>query len=391
MFDIKKEVEALYPEIKALRRQIHMNPEIAYQEFKTSALVEQVLNEAGIEIVKYPDSTAVVGILRGGKPGKTIALRADMDALPLQEEVEWEGKSTVAGIMHACGHDMHTAGLMGVAKILSKHKEEIPGTVKFLFQPAEESPPGGAKGMVAAGALKNPDVDMVFGLHVGTDSTPGHVKVNYGYSSANSDRCNITIFGKGGHGAYPQTTVDSVVVASHVVVALQTIVSRNIAPLDNAVISVGSFHAGTVNNIIADSAKLQITVRSLDPEVRETLKARIQAVTEGICTAMGANCEVNYMYGYSSTLNTDSASDIVKAAALNVVGEDHMTINTTPSMGGEDFSYFAMEVPGGFFGIGAKPDREVIYPGHNPNFFVDEEALKTGMEMMVSIVFEANK
>ncbi|QOR35939.1 amidohydrolase [Clostridium sp. 'deep sea'] len=390
MFNIKNDVNELYPKVKELRRQIHMNPEIAFKEFKTSALAEKVLVDAGIEVEKQANSTAVIGILRGGKPGKTIALRADMDALPLNEEVEWEGKSQVDGVMHACGHDMHTAILMGVASILGQHKEDVPGTVKFLFQPAEECPPGGAKPMIEAGALKNPDVDMVFGLHVTTRDEVGKVKVNYKYSSANSDRCNITIKGKGGHGAYPQGTVDAVVVASHVVVALQTIVSRNVAPLENGVISVGSIHSGTVNNIISETAKLQITCRSLTPEVRELLEDRIKSVTKGICDAMGATATVDYQYGYSSTPNDDNAADIVKAVALNVVGEENTIINSTPSMGGEDFSFFAMEVPGAFYNIGAKPDGEP-YPGHNPKFFVKEEALKTGMEMMLNIVFEANK
>ena len=391
MFNIKNDVNEIFADVKALRRQIHMNPEIAFQEFKTSALAEKVLKDAGIEVITYPDSTAVLGILKGGKPGKTIALRADMDALPLQEEVEWEAKSTVDGVMHACGHDMHTAILMGVATILGKHREKVPGTIKFLFQPAEESPPGGAKPMIESGVLRDPDVELVFGLHVSTRDEVGHVKVNYGYSSANSDRCNIYIKGKGGHGAYPQGTVDAVVVASHVVVALQTIVSRNVAPLENAVISVGSFHSGTVNNIISEYAELKLTCRSLAPEVRELLEDRIISVTNGICDAMGATATVDYTYGYSSTPNDDKAADIVKAAALAVVGEENMTLNTTPSMGGEDFSFFAMEVPGAFFNIGAKPAEGEAYPGHNPKFFVNEEALKTGMEMMLKVVFTANE
>lgn len=391
MLNIKNEVNELYPKVRDLRRKIHQNPELAFNEYKTASLAEEVLHEAGIEVVRLPNSTAVMGILKGGKPGKTIALRADMDALPLQEEVEWEGKSQIDGIMHACGHDMHTAILMGAATILGKFKNEVPGTIKFLFQPAEESPPGGAKPMVEAGVLKNPDVDMIFGLHVATNKEPGQVKVNYKYSSANSDRCNIKILGKGGHGAHPQSTVDAIVVASHVVVALQTIVSRNIAALDNAVVTVGSFHAGTVNNIIADTASLQLTVRSLTPEVRLLLEERIKKVTNSVCEAMGADCIVDYIYGYSSTPNTEAAADIVKQVAYNVVGEENTEINSIASMGGEDFSFFAMEVPGAFFNIGAKPDCEEVYPGHNPNFFVSEEALKTGIEMMLNIVFEANK
>ncbi|MFP4457523.1 MAG: M20 family metallopeptidase [Clostridia bacterium] len=391
MFDIKKEVNSVYEQAREWRREIHMKPELAFQEHETSELVAKCLSDAGIDYIKLPGSTAIVGILKGGKPGKTIALRADMDALPLTEEIDWEYKSQTDGVMHACGHDMHTAGLMGVATILGKHKEEVPGTVKFLFQPAEESPPGGAIRMVEAGALKDPDVDMIFGLHVSTSLDVGKVKINYDYSSANSDRCNIKIIGKGGHGAQPQDTKDAVVIASNFVVALQTIVSRNVAALQNAVITVGSFHAGTVNNIIAETAELKLTVRSLEPEVRELLETRIKEIANGVCETYGGKAEVNYTYGYSSTKNDDKAANIAKSAAIKFAGEDNVQENNIPSMGGEDFSYFAQEVPGEFFNIGAKSVEREVYPGHNPKFFVDEEALKTGMGVMCNIVFEANK
>lgn len=391
MFDIKAEVNNIYEQARDWRRQIHMHPELAFNEHKTSELVAKCLENAGIDYIRLPDSTAIVGILKGGKPGKTIALRADMDALPLTEEVDWEFKSKIDGVMHACGHDMHTAGLMGVATILGKHKEEIPGTVKFLFQPAEELPPGGAIQMIKDGALKDPDVDMVFGLHVSTQLEAGEVKVNYKYSSANSDVCNIKVIGKGGHGANPQEAKDAVVIASHLVVALQTIVSRNVAALKNAVVTVGSFHSGTVNNIIAETAKLQLTVRSLEPEVREILETRIKEIAEGVCQTFGGRAEVEYTYGYASTKNDDQAADIAKAAAIEFAGEDNVVINDTPSMGGEDFSYFAELVPGEFFNIGAKPVERETYPGHNPKFFVNEEALKTGMGVMLNIIFEANK
>ncbi len=391
MFDIKNEVNEVFEQARDWRRQIHMNPELSFEEEQTARLVEKCLTDAGIKHFRMPNTTAVIGILEGGKPGKTIALRADMDALPLTEEVEWEFKSKTDGVMHACGHDMHTAGLMGVATILGKHKEVVPGTVKFIFQPAEESPPGGAIEMVKGGALKDPDVEMIYGLHVSTNLDAGQVKVNYDYSSANSDRCYITVVGKGGHGANPQDTVDAVVVASHLVVSLQTIVSRNVAALENAVVTVGSFHSGTVNNIIAETAKLQLTVRSLTPEVRELLERRIKEVADGVCATYGARAEVNYSYGYASTLNDDNAADIAKEAAISFAGEENVTVNKIPSMGGEDFSYFAKEVPGAFFNIGAKPVDKDVYPGHNPKFFVNEGALKTGMGVMCNIVFEANK
>lgn len=388
MFDIKKEAAAIYEKARDWRRTLHMHPEIAFQEYKTAELIEKVLTEAGIEH-KRVANTGVLGILKGGKPGKTIALRADIDALPLTEEVDFPYKSRIPGAMHACGHDMHTAGLLGAATILAKHKDDVPGTVKFIFQPAEERPPGGAIEMIKGGVLEG--VDMIFGLHVTNVLEAGQVKVNYGYSSANSDTCNITIIGKGGHGAHPQATKDAVLIGAQVVNALHTIVSRNIAALSNAVITVGAFNSGTINNIIAERAELKLTVRSLEAEVQQVLKDRITEVTEGICKAYGAEAIINYAYGYPATFNNETASDIAKAAALELVGEENTQVGTVASMGGEDFSYYAQKVPGSFFNIGSKPTEGEVYPGHNPKFFVNEEALKTGMAMMCRVVYEANK
>lgn len=389
MFDVQAEVKSLYQQVVEWRRQIHMHPETAFNEHQTAALVEKVLKDAGVQVQRYPDSTAVVGVLKGGKPGRTIALRADMDALPLEEEVDWPYRSQNPGVMHACGHDVHTAILMGVATILARHRDQLPGTVKFLFQPAEELPPGGAKPMVEAGVLKNPDVEHVFGLHVSTDLPVGEVGVTYGYSSANSDRADITIIGKGGHGAQPDKTVDAVVVACQVITALQTIVSRNISALDSAVISVGSLHAGTVNNIIAETAKMQLTIRSLKEETRELLKRRIEEVVAGVTAAMGASFEMDYSYGYPSLPNDDGAVDLVKRIAERVVGQDHVQVSTSPGMGGEDFAYFAQEVPSAFFRLGARPEDGEVYPGHNPKFRVNEACIKVGLEMMIGIVLEA--
>lgn len=375
-------------EVIAWRRQIHQHPELAFKEFKTSALVESVLRECGVDVVRFPGSTAVVGVITGGRPGKTIALRADMDALPLQELALVEYKSQVQGVMHACGHDMHTAILMGAAKILAKHREQIPGTVKFFFQPAEECPPGGAIAMIENGVMEG--IDEVYGLHVGTDAPAGTIGVTYGYSSANSDRADIKIIGHGGHGAQPQDTVDAVVVASHVVVALQTIVSRNIGALESGVITVGSIHAGTVNNIIADTAEMKLTVRSLRPEIREKLRERISAVTAGVCEALGAKCEIAYSYGYPSLPNDDKVVNYVKAIADEVVGPDNVRVRNIPSMGGEDFAYFAQKAPGAFFRLGARPKDEPVYPAHNPQFNIDEECVATGLEMFVKIALGQN-
>jgi len=386
MLDVKKLAHELAPQVIAWRRQIHENPELAFQEHKTAALAESVLRQAGVEVVRFPDSTAVLGILRGGKPGKTIALRADMDALPLAELAEVEYKSSIPGVMHACGHDVHTAILMGTATLLAAHREEVPGTVKFFFQPAEEYPPGGAKAMIENGVMEG--VDHVFGLHVGNDHPAGTIGVTYGYSSANSDRADIKIIGKGGHGAQPQDTVDAVVVASHVVVALQTIVSRNIGALDSAVITVGTIHAGTVNNIIAETAEMKLTVRSLKPEIREKLRERIEGIVKGVTQAMNATYEFSYSYGYPSLPNANIAVDYVKAIGEELLGTDNVKVKNVPSMGGEDFAYFAEKAPSAFFRLGSRPGGDTVYPGHNPKFTVDEACVETGLAMMASIVFK---
>ncbi len=388
LFDAKKIAAEITPQVVAWRHEIHRRPELAFAEFKTAALVEEVLKAAGIEYIRHRDSTAIVGTIKGGLPGKTIALRADMDALPLDELTDVPFKSETPGVMHACGHDVHTAVLMGVATVLSKHRDSIPGTVKFFFQPAEEKPPGGALGMIEQGAMDG--VEHVFGLHVGSDAPAGEVVFAKGYSSANSDVVNLRIIGKGGHGASPQNTVDAVMVAAQVLVALQTIVSRNVAPLDAAVISVGSFHAGTVNNIIAETADLKITVRSLKSEVRDLLKERIEEVTRGVTQAMKATYEMEFIYGYPSLPNDSQMVEMVKGLAEAAVGADKVKVKDVPSMGGEDFSYFAQKVPSAFFSIGCKPETDA-YPAHNPKFKVDEASIPVGIEMMLRIALEAGK
>lgn len=389
MFDVKASALETAPQVIAWRRQIHRQPEIGFEEHKTSALIESVLKDLGIEVIRYPNSTAVVGILKGGKPGRTIALRADIDALPLQELADLEFKSEVPGVMHACGHDVHTAVLMGAAKVLAAHQADLPGTIKFLFQPAEERFPGGALGMIENGALEG--VERVFGLHVGNDVPTGTLGVTYGFSHANVDMADIKIIGKGGHGASPQTTVDAVVVGSHVVVALQTIVSRNIAALDSAVVTVGSFQSGTIHNIIAETADLKLTIRSLKPETRILIRERIEKIVQAVSDSMGATCEINYTHGYPSLDNNAEMVDILKSIAEQVVGTENIVVKNQPSMGGEDFAYFAQKVPGAFLRLGSRPTGDVTFGAHNPKFQVNEDCMAIGIEMMVNIALTATK
>jgi amidohydrolase len=388
--DIKAAVNDVVKKAIDWRHQIHMNPELGYKEYETSALVEKVLTEAGIEVTKFEDSTAVLGVLKGGKPGKVIALRADMDALPIQELTDVDYKSKNDGVMHACGHDIHTAVLMGVATALAANKEEVPGTVKFLFQPAEEVPPGGAKFMVEDGVLKNPDADYVFGLHSSTNYLPGHVEIISGYSHANTDGCTIKIIGNGAHGAYPHKGIDAVHVAGHVIVGLHSIISRSLDPLDSGVVTIGSVHSGTVNNIIAETAEMLLTVRTLTDEAREKVKNRIIEVTENTAKAHGAKAEVDYWYGYPSLYNSEEGVEIVTDAAKNVLPKDKIHYRDKPGMGGEDFAYFLQEVTGAFFYLGTKTEGD-DYPGHNPRFNPSDEGIQTGIEMMLSVVLTANE
>ena len=388
--DIKKAVQAVLDQTIEWRHAIHRHPELANEEYQTSALVEKVLTEAGIKVTRYPNSTAVLGVLEGGKPGRVIALRADMDALPITEEADVPYCSEVKDVMHACGHDIHTAVLLGAATVLASHKDEIPGTVKFLFQPAEESPPGGALGMIQNGVLKNPDAEYVFGLHVSTSIPTGTIQTVSGYSHANTDGCTITVTGRGAHGAYPHNGIDAVEVSGHIIVGLHTIISRTLDPLDSGVVTIGSMHAGAVNNIIAETAEMLLTVRTLKADTREIVKKRIIEVAEHTALAHGATAKVDYWYGYPSVFNNADMIKIVQRTAQDLLPAECIDHRDKPGMGGEDFAYFAQEVPGAFFYLGAKTPGD-DYPGHNPRFNPSDDAIATGVEMMVGLVFEASK
>ena len=387
MFNVKKSVADITPQVVTWRRQIHKNPEVGFEEHKTAALVESVLKEAGIEVTRFPDSTAVLGVIKGAKPGRTIALRADMDALPVQELIETEFKSEVPGVMHACGHDVHTAVLMGAATVLAQHKDELAGTIKLFFQPAEERFPGGALGMIENGVMEG--VERVFGLHVGVDLETGKLAVSHGYSHANCDMADIRIIGKGGHGAVPHRTVDAVVIGSQIVLALQTIVSRNVSPQDSAVISVGSIQSGSIHNVIAEEALLKLTIRSLDPNTRVLIRERIEAIVKGISEAMNATYEIEYVMGYPSVNNNVEMADMFKGVGEQIVGEGNVEVRTIPTMGGEDFAYFAQKAPGSFLRLGARPDKEVVANAHNPKFEVNEDCIPIGLAAMIGIALKA--
>lgn len=379
--------QQLKDEFIAYRRDFHQHPELGFEEVRTSGIVAEYLESLGIEVTRVAN-TGVLGLLRGGKPGRTMALRADMDALSIPQQNDVPYKSTSPGKMHACGHDGHTAILMGVAKLLSEVKDDIPGTVKFFFQPAEEGP-GGALPMVEAGVMENPTVDAVMGLHVGVNLPTGQVGLKAGPSSAGTDSITITLEGKGGHGAHPHGSIDTIVAAGHLIVAMQTIASREIDPLGSVVVTLGTVNGGYRNNVIAHTVELTGTVRTLDPVVRDSMPERIERIIKGVCETFRCKYEFNYHKGYPSVVNDPAMADLAEAAAQRLLGPENVVRTANPSMGGEDFAYFAEKAPGIFLRLGAgNEEKDCVYPGHHPFFNFDEDAIPVGMAVLAEATLD---
>lgn len=387
--DLLTRAQELKEEFVAIRRDFHRHPELGMQEVRTSAIVANYLRELGIEVTTGIANTGVVGLLRGGKPGKTIAIRADMDALPILEQNGKEYASEIRGKMHACGHDGHTAILMGVAKLLSEMSGQIAGNVKFLFQPAEEGPGGGLP-MVEAGVLQNPTVDAALGLHLNTgDMHAGQIGLRSGVNSAGTDSIEIKIGGRGGHGAHPHKSVDAIIAAGHLIVALQTIASREIDPLGSVVVTLGTINGGYRGNVIADEVLMTGTVRTLDAKVRDSMPERIERIVKGICEGFRCNYSMSYHHGYPSVVNDAAMTDLLEGVAQRVLGKENVLRIANPSMGGEDFAYFAEKVPATFFRLGAtNPEKGCDFPGHHPKFDFDEEAIPYGMAVMAEMALE---
>ena len=364
------------------RRDFHKYPELSFKEFRTSKIVAEKLKNFGIETKKNIGKTGVVGILKGEKNGPTIALRADMDALPIQETNDISYKSVNKGVMHACGHDAHTAMLLGAAEALSKMRHEIKGEIRFIFQPAEEGF-GGAKYMIKDGAIDN--VDEIYGMHVWNYQKSGTVGVQSGPVMAAADIFTIEINGIGGHGAAPQGTVDSIVVASHLIQSLQTIVSRNTNPLESTVVTIGQINGGYNFNIIADKVILNGTARSYTNNNKTIIKKRMKEIINGIEKMYNAKIKLNYKDGYPPLINDERASKNVSNAATKIVGSN--VIKPYLSMGGEDFSYYTNKIPGCFFFLGTSPkDRPPMStPQHCSHFDIDEEAMLIGSSIFVEL------
>ncbi len=387
---IESDICAIADTVVALRRDFHAYPELGFEETRTSEIVAQFLDDLGIKVIRdVGGTTGVVGLLEGVESDKTVALRADMDALPVEEANDLEYRSKVKGVMHACGHDAHTAVLLGAAAVLSKHRDSLKGNVKFIFQPAEEGK-GGAKYMVEAGVLDAPEVDAIFALHVWPELPEGIVGYRYGTTMASSDHFHLTVEGKGAHGASPHSSNDVIVAASLIVQALQTVISRGINPVEPGVLSIGSFHAGINYNVIPEKAELLGTIRASSPDARETIHNLMEERIKGIAAAMGVQYRLVFGTGYPPTVNDEFMTNLLKATARDVVGADRLKEMPAPSMCGEDFSFYLQKVPGCYFylGVGSK-DPLQRFPGlHNPSFsFNDRKNLSIGVELFVKLAF----
>lgn len=368
------------------RRHLHRHPELSFHEVETAKYIQKVLADfPNLEVTSLTENS-VIATLKGSKPGKTIALRADIDALPIMEEADVDFPSENPGVMHACGHDTHTAMLLGAIKVLSGMQDKIAGTVKFIFQPAEEEPPGGAKLLVEAGVMD--DVDMVFGLHIAPNIPVGMVGTRKGAASAASDVFTLKIQGKGSHGSTPDLSVDPIMIGVEIINNLNNIVSRNISPFDNAVISIGEFNAGKTANVIPDTAQIQGTVRTNNKEVRQFIKTRIEGIIEGICKMYGASYDLDYLLGYSEVNNDSDATDLVLAAAEKVVGKERI-FEAPKMMGGEDFSAYTDVKPGSFFILGGGTAAEGCgYMNHHPKFKIMEECFPVGSGMHAQLILD---
>ena len=383
---LKSLVEAEKEWIIGMRRKLHRIPEDGFQEFKTQRTIMDALDEIGIPYTT--ERTWVIGLIEGALPGETVALRADMDALPMTEPEGCPFRSEHDGMMHACGHDAHVAMALGAAKVLYGLREQLHGKVKLLFQPAEESV-GGAEPMVKAGAMEDPHVDRVYGIHVMPNLSVGKVETRMGTLNASTDTVKITVRGKAGHGAYPDLGTDAIVCAAQVITALQTVVARNVSPLQSAVLTIGVIEGGTAQNIICDEVRMRGTLRTANSELRAMMKARIEAIAKNVAMGMGCEAEVDVIPGYAALVNDDHEASRVKRVAARLFGEENVLEKAAPSMGGEDFSFFSDCAPGAFFHVGCVSSEWMPAPPlHSRDFRIDENCLTIGTLMHVALALD---
>jgi amidohydrolase len=383
---LRDDIQALQPQLVKWRRYLHQRPELGFREQITAAFIAQKLEEWGVEHQTGIAETGIVAVIQGDKPGPVLGIRADMDALPIQELNQVSYRSQHDGKMHACGHDGHVAIALGTIYYWMHHRQDLRGTIKVIFQPAEEGP-GGAKPMIEAGVLENPALDAIIGLHIWNNLPLGTVGVREGALMAAVELFDCTIQGRGGHGALPHQTVDSIVVGAQVVNALQTIVARNLDPIKSGVVTVGQFHAGNARNVIADSAQINGTVRYFDPELTHFFEERINAIVAGVCSSHGATYALDYRKLYPPVINDRAIANLVRSVAETVIETPIGIVPDCQTMGGEDMSYFLQEVPGCYFFLGsANAEKDLAYPHHHPRFNFDEVVLGMGVEMFVRCV-----
>ncbi|WP_175615375.1 M20 metallopeptidase family protein [Piscibacillus halophilus] len=384
------DVEKIVEEVIQFRRDLHRNPELSGEEYRTSQKIQEKLDEYGIQYKAGFAKTGVLGVIKGSKPGKTVALRADIDALPIMEKTDEPFKSEVDGKMHACGHDAHTAMLLGVARHLQNRLDEIEGTVLLIFQPAEEdSPKGGSQTMMDEGVFDEYTPDVLVAQHVWPSLPVGQFGVLPGPMMGNSDRFKITTKGSGGHASMPHDTIDAIVVANQVITALQTIVSRNANPFDPAVITVGKIEGGYRYNVVADEVTLEGTIRTQSHDMKDKVKRRFFEVVNGVSESMNAEAEIDYFDGYPATVNSERWAERVKQTVINMHGEE-ATPSVTPSLGGEDFGRFLLKYPGVYYWLGTSIG-EGQKPLHDPNFKLNEDAIPYGVTTMAQVAIDTLK
>ncbi len=389
---IDQAIEKVRPEIIKIRRFIHMNPELSNREYETAKLVAAKLTSLGLEVRTGVARTGVVALLRGGQPGPTVALRADMDALPVQETTMVPYKSLNPGVMHACGHDVHTSIALGTAMVLVNVKDKIKGNVKFIFQPAEEGAPqdeeGGAELMIKEGVLEDPTVGAIFGLHAWPENV-GQAYFSTGNIMAGSDSFQIEIKGRSAHGARPHEGVDAIVLAAEVVTALQSVISRAVDPTDPAVLTIGKIEGGTRSNIIAEKVTMEGTVRTLSEANRKKIPLFMESVVRGITQAFGATSSLDYRQSYPPVFNHAELGETMLPTLVGVLGKDKV-LPLPPQMVAEDFSFYAQKIPGFYFFLGVKtPGQAAMAPLHSPNFNPDERSIPVGIKLMCHLALDA--
>lgn len=391
--EISEQINRIEAELKENRRYIHMHPELSFREYNTSSFIQKKLDEMGIKYVSGIAENGICAYIYGNKnieseSMKSILIRADMDALPIDEVSDKPYKSQNKNVMHACGHDAHVAVLLGVCKVLSNFKDKFGGVVKAVFQPGEETS-GGALPMIEEGVLENPHTDVCVALHCDSDLDCGTIRVKPGSLYASPDDFRITVKGKGGHGAEPHNCIDPIMISASIIQALNNLISRETDPFDNAVISVGSIHGGSATNIIPDSVEIQGTARSLTNEVRSFLKRRIGETAEGICKTFGAECEYEYTELFPPLINDEKLAEDVYDSACRSIGKDKCVWGGAPTMAGEDFSYFSQNRPSVLFKLGCRnKSLGIVSLIHHSSFDIDENCLKTGVKVFVGFVLD---